>query len=45
MRASLAVLTALVLAALPPLAAQEFAPLLDAERRDLLHEVLSGERA
>ncbi|NNG16026.1 MAG: DUF4910 domain-containing protein [Gemmatimonadales bacterium] len=46
MKASLPVLTAFLLTAVPPsLAAQDFAPLLDAGRRDLLHEALSGERA
>jgi hypothetical protein len=46
MRASFPILTAFLLTALPPLlAAQDFAPLLDPGRRDLLHEALSGERA
>jgi hypothetical protein len=46
MRIFPAVLMALILPAFPPpLLAQDFAPLLDAERRDLLHEALSGERA
>ena len=40
------VLTAFLLTAFPPpLPAQDFAPLLDSNRRDLLHEALSGERA
>ncbi len=46
MKSSLSLLTVFLLILLPTrLAAQDFAPLLDAGRRDLLHEVLSGERA
>jgi len=40
-----ALLLAALLAAASPVRAQEFAPLLDTERRDLLHEALSGEMA
>ncbi len=31
--------------AAPPVLSQQYQPLLDGKRRDLLHEVLSGERA
>ncbi|HSM16329.1 MAG TPA: DUF4910 domain-containing protein [Gemmatimonadales bacterium] len=45
MKTSLAVLAAILLTAFgSPLPAQDFTPLLDAGRRDLLHEALSGER-
>ncbi|UCF20337.1 MAG: DUF4910 domain-containing protein [Gemmatimonadota bacterium] len=39
------IVAALALAATPALHAQDYQPLLDAGRRDLLHEILSGEIA